>query len=412
MSALIKSSILLIPAIMIAVSLYILFGGEDFDAVRSQPHQDICQRDGDRLAQLQAKPSLDEAVRFGSELRCLTLWPQLQAILDSLTHTAGSPGVSGPNGATPPDASAVRAASPASSSPAMETISATSDEACKHDEDRLAALQAKPSLDSAMRFGSELRCSKLRPQLLAVLDGIDHTTESAEVSNDAPPDTSVGGDAPPAALPAMGLAGPSLPTSGGVSKGGGVETNATNEPPPATEVTADADRRIAALESERDALAAEVGWLTHHQDSISSGPPNSPASPRPAIPAERSDLEPSPASATLPDGMPARVLIRYLKDNADARQRAESLANALTAQGVQVADLHESAGAVRTELSFSYAPDEAIALRVGRLAGIGPVRRPQPKDGLMARPGTVELSLSGNGRLAVITTSRKESNHE
>ena len=68
-----------------------------------------------------------------------------------------------------------------------------------------------------------------------------------------------------------------------------------------------------------------------------------------------------------------------------------------------MADLRESAGAVRTELSFSYAPDEAIALQVGRLAGIAPVRRPQPKDGLMARPGTVELSLSGDGHLAVIT---------
>ena len=110
--------------------------------------------------------------------------------------------------------------------------------------------------------------------------------------------------------------------------------------------------------------------------------------------------------------MPARVLIRYLKNNPDARQRAESLANALTTQGIEVADVRESAGAVRTELSFSYAPDEAIALRVGRLAGIAPVRRAQPKDGLMARPGTVELSLSGDGRLAVMTTSRKESNHE
>ena len=62
--------------------------------------------------------------------------------------------------------------------------------------------------------------------------------------------------------------------------------------------------------------------------------------------------------------MPARVLIRYLKNNPDARQRAESLANALTTQGIEVADVRESAGAVRTELSFSYAPDEAIALRV------------------------------------------------
>jgi hypothetical protein len=148
--------------------------------------------------------------------------------------------------------------------------------------------------------------------------------------------------------------------------------------PLASEAAADADRRISALERERDALAAEVGRLERHRDSASPGQATSPASPPPAIPAERSDLEPSPASASLPDGMPARVLIRYPRNNADARRHAESLANALTRQGVEVADLRESAGEIRTELSFSYAPDEAIALRVGRLAGIVPVESLAP----------------------------------
>ena len=206
------------------------------------------------------------------------------------------------------------------------------------------------------------------------------------------------------------LANPSLANSGGLDAG--AKTDATNESPPASEAIADAERRIAALERERDSLAAEVGRLEHHGDSTSLGLGNAPVSPQPAMPAEQSDLEHSPAAATLPEGMPACVLIRYLRNNADARRRAESLANALTTQGVEVADLRESAGAIRTELSFSYGPDEAIALRVGRLAGIGPVRRPQPKDGLMARPGTVELSISSDSRLAVITPSRKESNHE
>jgi hypothetical protein len=111
--------------------------------------------------------------------------------------------------------------------------------------------------------------------------------------------------------------------------------------------------------------------------------------------------------------MPARVLIRYLANNADARAQAEKLASALKRQGVEVADLRESAGAMRTELSFSYAPDAAIALEVGRLAGVAPVRRIQPRDGLMVRPGTVELSLSGDSRSAPVkTTLRRESNHE
>ncbi len=109
--------------------------------------------------------------------------------------------------------------------------------------------------------------------------------------------------------------------------------------------------------------------------------------------------------------MPARVLIRYARDSAEARRQAETLRNALTKQGVEVADLRESAGAVRTELRFSYRPDEAIAQRVGRLVGVVATRRPQPKDGLMARPGTVELSLSGDSHLAIAAFG-KENSHE
>ena len=454
-----KSSILLLPAIPIAVYLYMSSGGEHFDAVRSSPREEICKQDGTRLAQLQAKPSLDEAVRFGSELRCLKLWPQLQALLDSLSHTAESTGVPSPND-TASETSA--GGGPlASSSPVMEATSATSDDACKHDEDRFAELQAKPSIEKAMRFGSELRCSKLRSQLLAILDRLGHTAESAGVSDDAAPDIRIGGAEQPAVSPARDvtsttsddackydedrlaelqakpsindvirfeselrcfklrpellaltrdLASSSLANSGGLDAS--AETDATNQSPAASEATADAERRVAALERERDALAAEVGRLEHHGDSTSLGLGNTPVSPLPAIPAEQSDLEPSPASASLPEGMPARVLIRYLRNNAEARRRAESLANGLTTQGVEVADLRESATAIRTELSFSYAPDEAIALRVGRLAGIMPVRRPQSKDSLMARPGTVELSISSDSRLAVTTTFRKESNHE
>ena len=56
----------------------------------------------------------------------------------------------------------------------------------------------------------------------------------------------------------------------------GAKTNATNESPPASEATADADRRIAALERERDALAAEVGRLERHRDSTSPGLGNAP----------------------------------------------------------------------------------------------------------------------------------------
>jgi hypothetical protein len=138
--------------------------------------------------------------------------------------------------------------------------------------------------------------------------------------------------------------------------------------PPFSEPTADANRPVA--------------------------PANAPAL-APAVVADRSDIEPSSALALLPEGMPPRVLIRYLGSSAEVRRRAEGLAKALIGQGVDVADVRESRAPIRTELSFSYAPDQAIAQQVGRLTGIPPTRAALTKDGLMARPGTVQLSISG-----------------
>ncbi len=175
---------------------------------------------------------------------------------------------------------------------------------------------------------------------------------------------------------------------------------------------ADADRRIATLERERDTLAAEVDRLEHHREATAPAQVDTPAPPLPPRPADRSDPDPSAALASLPEGMPARVLIRYPRNNTDARRRAESLADALKRQGVEVADLRESAAAVRTGVSFFYARDAGVAQRIGGLVGVAPERRPQMKDGLMARPGAVELSFSDESRSPVITTSRKESVHE
>jgi cell division protein FtsB len=622
MNALTKLSIaLLVLATAGAVYLYVMVGDEGFEAVRSQPQDAICEQDGARLARLQARPSLDEALSFVSEIRCLQLWPQLQTVVEGLSSPSRSTASSSSNGAAsgtisasdaalataaraaeatsaalddackhdedqlvelkanpsidaairfdnelkcprlqlqlpailarlsnaagslqapsrnaPPrdTMSAGAAAPPAPESPPLEAMATTSDDACKHDEERLAELQAKPSLKDAVRFEDELKCSKLQPQLLAILDSLSHPAQAAETasSNKAPPNTTSAGavgvesvgetrapasEPPPAeaasagsddacrqdeerlarlrATPSSGeaarfaqelrcetlrpqlmaltdaLAKPSPPDSHGVSQDAGAERNA-NETQPASQAAAEADRRIATLESENEMLAAEVGRLQRNQESLVEQvvPP---AAPQPAIPAERSETQPasqaamdnerriaqlksenealtakvsglerdrgassvdhavSPASpppaapaershselgatlASLPEGMPARVLIRYLSNNTDAQAQAEKLANALKRQGVEVVDLRESRTAIRTELSFSYAPDEAIAQQVGRLVGVAPVRRLQPKDGLMVRPGTVELNLSGDSHLVAIkTTSSRESNHE
>ena len=582
---------------------------------------DACKHDEDRLAELRANPSVEAAVRFDSELKCPRLQAQLPAILSQLSHAA-EPVVTANRKAPTPDTMSTRvAAPPASLPPASEVTSATSDDACKPDEERLALLQAKPSRDEAVRFEDDLKCSRLQPQVLALLDSLSQapqsaagptpngaptsTTSAREVTppasappsetnsaerapspDGAPPNTTSTGETTPPALepPATEaaaavsndackqdeerlarlrtnpsseeathfaqelrcetlrpellaltgeLANPPPTQTGSVSNEERGARNAVNDAQPPPQAIADAERRIAALESDKEALAAEVSWLQRNQVSPSaeqpvpppSGQPAPPAErpapqsatqatedaerriaalesdkealaaevrklqhdreapsaeqatptpspqpaspserseaeaasqatanaerriaelesekvaltakvsklqrdretssaeqakpippPPPAAPAERSDAAPATALGSLPEGTPARVLIRYLKNNADARAQAEKLARALAAQDVEVADVRESRSAIRTELSFCYAPDETIARQVGWLVGVTAVRRLQSKDGLMVRPGTVELNLSGDSHLAVIkTTSTRESNHE
>jgi hypothetical protein len=399
---------------------------------------DACKRDEGRPANLQADPTADKAIGLESELTCAKLAPpQPLAILDGLSRATEAAPTSAATGAV--DTSSAREASPPSlATPALKATSTVSDDACKQDEDRLARLRQTPSSVEVARFAQELRCEMLRPELLALT---------------------------------AALAKPSPPDSQSVSQDAGAERNAVNDTQP-SQATVDADRRIAALESEKDTLAAEVSRLQRERETsaaqqalptpapqpaspaerseaevasqaaaeaerrvtelesekealtaevsklqrdrgASSAEQAKPTQPPPAAPAERSDAESAAALASLPDGMPARVLIRYLKDSADARVQADKLADALKRQGVDVADLRESRSAMRTELSFSYAPDATIARQIGRLVGVAPVRRLQPKDGLMLRPGTVEINLSGDSHLAEIkTTSTRESNHE
>ena len=97
----------LIAATVIAAYLFLTPTDEDFDAAlwqpqdatSSQPQDRICKQDGERLARLRAKPSLDEGLSFVGEIRCLQLWPQLQTIMDGLSNPSRSTASSSPNGA-------------------------------------------------------------------------------------------------------------------------------------------------------------------------------------------------------------------------------------------------------------------------------------------------------------------------
>jgi hypothetical protein len=492
----------------------------------SATSDDACKRDEERLAELQAKPSLGEAMRFEDELKCSSLQLQVLALLDSLSlapRSAAAPTPNGvptsatsageatppasppasetpsPDGAPPSTTSTGETAPPGLEPPATEATSAVSNDACKQDEERPARLRTNPSSEEATRFAQELRCETLRPELLALTGELAKPppTQTGSVSNDVPGPTNAVKDAQPLSLAiadaerriaALENDKEALAAEVSWLQRNQVPRSAEQPVPPpsaqpappaersepqsASQAADDAERRIAALESEKEALAAEVSKLQHDREAPSAeqaaptpSPPASPAErseaqaasqaaagaerriaelesekvaltaevsklqrdreassaeqakpippPPPAAPAERSDAEPAAALASLPEGMLARVLIRYLKSNEDARAQAEKLASALAALGVEVPDVRESRSANRTELSFSYAPDETIARQVGRVVGVAPVRRLQSKDSLMVRPGTLELNLSGDSHLGVIkTTSTRERNHE
>src|ERR1700748_578436 len=90
MDALTKFSIALLLITATAIAVYVnVTPDESYDSAPSQsvqslPQNEVCKRDGERLAQLQANPSFDEGLRFVSEIRCLQLWPQLQTVMDRL----------------------------------------------------------------------------------------------------------------------------------------------------------------------------------------------------------------------------------------------------------------------------------------------------------------------------------------
>src|ERR1700722_15279878 len=212
----------LIAATVIAAYLFLTPTDEDFDAAlwqpqdatSSQPQDGICKQDEERLARLRANPSLDEGLSFVSEIRCLRLSPELQTIMDGLGNPSRATATSRPSGAASDTIPASDVASPAGAT------SAAFDDACKHDEDRLAELRANPSVAAAIPFDAELKCPKLQPQLPAVLNQLGHAAGSVVTVNQKAPTPDpmpTTGAAPPAASP------PALEV-----------TSATSDPPNST----------------------------------------------------------------------------------------------------------------------------------------------------------------------------------
>jgi hypothetical protein len=84
----------------------------------------------------------------------------------------GSPEMKTPSGAT----------SASQPSPGSEVAMPTTDEVCRRDEDRLERLSNSRSSDEAMRFATELRCEKLRPQLFHLTERLDYQDPTPAVA--------------------------------------------------------------------------------------------------------------------------------------------------------------------------------------------------------------------------------------
>ena len=297
--------------------------------VTTSRSDDACKQDEDRLAKLQANPTFDEALRLGSELTCIKLAPQLLAILEGLSHASETAPPSGPTGGSG-TTSAGEAAPPSSESPATDAKSTTPDDACKQDEERLARLRQAPSSEEATRFAQELRCGTLRPQLLALTGEVvaPSPLNSESVSKDAAAATSTA-NAAPTALETSAASKATVAAEHRIAQlesdmealaakvnrlerdqegSSAQEANSTPSPQPATlaersenqpdsQAAMDAERRIAQLQSEKEALTAEVSRLQREREASSAEQASSTLSPQPASPGERSETQPTSQAA-------------------------------------------------------------------------------------------------------------------
>ena len=122
--------------------------------------------------------------------------PHAQSARAELDKLAAPTTPSGPTAVQAPDIGAadtkVLNASVSPPLPSAEPDAATpaSDETCRGDEDRLQQLSNSLTSDGIIRLLIELRCEKLRPQLLSLAKRLDDKAPAAPV--DSAPDTSSG----------------------------------------------------------------------------------------------------------------------------------------------------------------------------------------------------------------------------
>jgi hypothetical protein len=111
------------------------------------------------------------------------------ATLDKLVMPVGPPASAAgeaPDRSPPEDTKIASEPPPPPSSAGSEDATLASNEACRGDEDRLDQLSHSPTSDGIIRFLIELRCEKLRPQLLGLAERLDDKAPTAAAAQGAP----------------------------------------------------------------------------------------------------------------------------------------------------------------------------------------------------------------------------------
>ncbi len=113
-----------------------------------------------------------------------------RAELDKLVMPAtplASAAVEAPDRGPPQDAkTASDVVAPRPPSAGLEATTLASDETCRGDEDHLEQLSKSPTSDGVIRFLIELRCEKLRPQLLRLAERLDDKAPTAAAAQRRP----------------------------------------------------------------------------------------------------------------------------------------------------------------------------------------------------------------------------------
>src|SRR3974390_345751 len=192
MSALFKFSTFLVLAFAVAISIYLLGSGSDEDVISDPPTQEaaiapVIPAPPAPVPEAPVAPAApaaqadidDDLVDYmiARELGSLQGWrafliahgsgshaQSARAEVEKLLHAEKTPAPAAAD-VSHGGSQDAKAASEAAPSPATEVAPLMSYETCRRGEERVKLLRS-PSSEEAARFANELRCEKLRPQLL------------------------------------------------------------------------------------------------------------------------------------------------------------------------------------------------------------------------------------------------------